>query len=84
MEYLYQDPIGSVAGAAEVLGITPQSANSLIGELERIGILREITGFERNRLFRYESYVDLFSTTGGARLTMGEVVDEDKDGKKKK
>lgn len=58
--HLYQNPIVSVAGAAEVLGVTPQSANTLVGELERLGILQEITGFERNRLFRYEAYVKLY------------------------
>jgi len=61
IDHLYQDPITSVASAAEILDITPQSANSLIAELVRLGILVEITGFERNRLFRYEKYVALFS-----------------------
>ena len=28
-----------------------------------LGILREITGYRRNRLFRYESYIQLFSET---------------------
>ena len=58
--HLYQNPIISVAAAADVLNITPQSANTLVGELERLGILKEITGFERNRLFRFEDYVKLF------------------------
>jgi Fic family protein len=59
--HLYQDPIVSVAAAADVLEVTPQSANMLIADLEKLGILREITGFERNRLFRFEKYVALFS-----------------------
>lgn len=51
VEYLYQQPVVSVAAAAEHLRITPQSANTLINELSRIGVLKEITGYERNRLF---------------------------------
>lgn len=60
IEYLYQQPVISVAGAANYLRITPQSANTLVGELTRIGILKEITGYERNRLFSFEEYVKLF------------------------
>ncbi|MEJ0072760.1 MAG: Fic family protein [Candidatus Saccharibacteria bacterium] len=60
INHLYQDPIISVNAAAEILSITPQSANSLVSELVRLGVLVEITGFERNRLFRYEKYVALF------------------------
>lgn len=64
--HLYQSPIISVAGAADVLSITPQSANTLVAELEGLGILKEITGFERNRLFRYEEYVNLFESSESA------------------
>lgn len=61
LNHLYQEPIISVASAAELLDITPQSANTLVGDMERLGILKEITGFERNRLFRFEEYVALFA-----------------------
>jgi Fic family protein len=60
MKYLYTDPIISVSDAAGVVGVTPQAANSLVADLERIGVLREITGASRNRLFVYDAYVRLF------------------------
>lgn len=31
-----------------------------------VGILRESTGFKRNRLFRYDEYVDAFSALAPA------------------
>lgn len=34
-----------------------------MGRLEKEGILREITGGKRNRLFRYEPYYRLFEST---------------------
>jgi hypothetical protein len=37
--------------------------NELVSELCRFGILREITGKFRNRLFRYQDYLDLFTET---------------------
>ncbi len=61
IELLYSKPIIAVNDAAEYLKITPQSANSLVSELERIGILEEITGLSRNRLFAYDKYITLFS-----------------------
>ncbi len=61
IEYLYRDPIVSVSDVARLLGVTPQTANALVKELTRLGILREITGFDRNRLFAYDKYLRLFS-----------------------
>lgn len=60
INHLYQDPIISVNAAAEIVSVTPQSANILVAELVKLGVLVEITGFERNRLFRFEKYVALF------------------------
>ncbi len=60
MEYLYRRPSIDAAKAAQVLGITPQAAYLLIGELEKIGILKEITGFKRNRIYIFSEYLGLF------------------------
>jgi len=66
LKNLYREPIVSVADVARVLSVTPQSANSLVGELVKMGVLREITGFSRNRLFAYSEYLRLFD--GGEGL----------------
>jgi hypothetical protein len=47
----------------EVSGLTNVSftaANQLIGRFVELGILREITGYSRNRKFRCGEYIDLF------------------------
>jgi cell filamentation protein, protein adenylyltransferase len=36
------------------------TANRLVGRFEELGILREVTGQRRSRMFRYEPYVRLF------------------------
>lgn len=53
-----------VATVREWLGITPAGANQIVARLEGIGVLREITGYARNRRFRFEPYLRLFEETG--------------------
>jgi Fic family protein len=58
--HLYQNPMISVNDAAEVLGGSHQAANSLVKQLEALGILREATGYGRNRLYLFDRYFSLF------------------------
>ncbi len=60
LEYLYEKPIVSVNAVRHLLDVTYPAANQIVERLERIGILREVTGQARNRRFRYDSYIDLF------------------------
>lgn len=60
LEHMYSAPIVDIKQAAQLLGVTSSSANILISELEELGILKEITGFSRNRLYEYSGYMNLF------------------------
>jgi len=60
LESLFDRPIVSVKAVQEITGTTYAAANTLVARLEQIGILTEITGFQRNRRYRYEPYVRLF------------------------
>ncbi len=64
MDRLFNHPIVTVATVREWLGITPAGANQIVARLERIGLLREITGHARNRRFRFEPYLRLFEDAG--------------------
>lgn len=61
LEMLYQTPIIAVTDVERVNGTTFAAANTLVEKFERLGILKEVTGFARNRRFRYEPYVALFA-----------------------
>ncbi len=61
LETLFDRPIVSVAAVEAIAGTTYAAANSLVARLTDLGILAEITGNARNRRFRYEPYVRLFS-----------------------
>jgi Fic family protein len=58
---LYGRPIIDVKAAAMELKTTTNTATSLIEDLVSYGVLREITGQRRNRLFIFSDYVDLFN-----------------------
>lgn len=60
MDRLFDHPIVNVARVREWLDITPAGANNLVNRLVELGLLREITGYARNRRFRFDPYLRLF------------------------
>lgn len=61
LESLFDRPIVAVGDIQSVTGTTYAAANSLVGRLVKLGILKEITGHTRNRRFSYEPYIRLFN-----------------------
>jgi len=57
---LFRRPLINVNVAAQVLGVSFPTANRLIGRFEELGLVLEVTGKRRSRLFRYEPYLRLF------------------------
>ncbi len=53
-------PAFKVSNASKYLGASNTATNTLVGEMERVGILKEVTGFSRNRIFVLHEYLDLF------------------------
>jgi len=60
-ELLKHRPILNIAQAAERTGINRTTITNCVGRLEALGILRELTGQRRNRLFVYDQYVRALS-----------------------
>jgi Fic family protein len=61
LDHLFQRPFINVNAARDHLGVSYVAANGLIGELCENGVLTEITGGSRNRVFRFGPYIDLFA-----------------------
>ncbi len=57
---MFARPIVNTNWVAEELEVVFSSANLLLKSLEDLGILKEITGFSRNRLFVLHKYLNLF------------------------
>jgi len=58
--YLYSKPVVTVADVTARLDVTKPTASSLIKDFTHIGILKEQTGYKRNRMFVFEEYLKLF------------------------
>lgn len=58
--YLFSNPIVSAKTVAKKLNVTFATANRLFAKLEKLGVVKETTGFSRNRLFALEEYIKLF------------------------
>ena len=61
LESLFDRPIVSVADVQQMTGTTFAAANTLVARLVEHGVLHEMTGYARNRRFRYAPYIALFS-----------------------
>lgn len=61
LKYLYSQPTVSSNQVKEKLEITHPSANALIKAFQDKEILKEVTGYKRNRLFSFSEYIKLFS-----------------------
>jgi hypothetical protein len=62
MRHLYVQPVTDVKQAALTIGTTINSASALIADLVLNGVLVEITGQRRNRLFLFQEYLTLFKS----------------------
>lgn len=60
MQHLYQMPIINIARVAEVLDIEKNTAGALVTDLVKFGVLVELTGKKRYRMFMFEKYLDAF------------------------
>jgi Fic family protein len=56
---LRRRPLLRIGRAAEITGLTEPTIAASVARLEGLGIVREITGRQRGRIYRYSAYLDL-------------------------
>jgi Fic family protein len=64
LDLLFDRPLVNVNLVKDSLEVSFATANNLVGEFERAGLLREITGGRRRRVFRYDAYLALLREDG--------------------
>ncbi len=62
LERLYRHPYVNVTTVREITGTSFAGANQLVSRMVESGVLIEVTGQARNRVFAYQRYIDLFET----------------------
>src|SRR5699024_8643354 len=60
IQYLFQQPFVNVNEVSEHLDVSTPTANRLINDFEELGLLKETTGYERNRIFFFDRYYQIF------------------------
>ncbi|HEX7049929.1 MAG TPA: Fic family protein [Longimicrobiales bacterium] len=60
IQYLYGRPLINAAKVSEVAGVSMPTSYKLIQDLERLGIVKEITGARRGRMYLFDEYMNLF------------------------
>lgn len=60
MEHLYQNPLVNIKAVADLLGLRPNTAATLVYDFVKQGVLSELTGKRRNRLFYFKDYLNIF------------------------
>ncbi len=56
---LMEHPIASSGLLVEKTGLTPPTVNKALARLEQLGVVEEMTGRKRNRLFSYPGYLEI-------------------------
>lgn len=60
MQYLYRTPLVSINNVAAMLEVKHSTATTLVNDFVKHGVLRELTGKQRNKVFWFENYIEIF------------------------
>ena len=60
-EWMQSNPFVTSNQLVERIGLSPPTVNAALADLERLGIVTEVTGKKRNRVFSYRAYMDILS-----------------------
>ncbi|MFM2381203.1 MAG: hypothetical protein RLZZ143_3786 [Cyanobacteriota bacterium] len=60
LNLLFEQPLVNIQFIKNNLGCAYVTANNLVDQFQELGLLKEITGWKRNRLYRYEPYLKIF------------------------
>jgi len=61
IDYLYKNPVIDASKVEKIINKSKATHYKLIADLERLEILKEISGAQRNKLYVFKDYLDLFN-----------------------
>ncbi len=65
LKILFENPIITAGKIVDEMGISHSTANRLLGDFEKLEIIKEYTGFKRNRKFIFKEYFEIFNNEKG-------------------
>jgi Fic family protein len=66
VEFLFNHPLTDIQTAQRGLGVSYNTSSTAMAKLEKAGLVREATGKQRNRIYRFGGYLDLFEERDSA------------------
>ena len=63
LNHLFKNPVMNVKDVQSFTNLSPKAANDLVQIFIENKILKEITGYRRNRVFSFENYIKLYGGT---------------------
>lgn len=60
-QHLQARPLTTASDAAQALGLSETAVNKSLARLEQMGIVRELTGQQRYRIFGYDEYLNILA-----------------------
>ena len=60
LDHLFTQPIVTAKEVSDALQLSRVSTYKLIANFIHTGILKEVTGYKRNRYFHFQEYIDIF------------------------
>jgi Fic family protein len=61
LHYLFSQPVVTAKTVEEALQVSAPTANNLVNDFSERGLLTEKTGYQRNRIFSFKAYLEIFS-----------------------
>lgn len=62
LDALFQQPIANIGHLCQRTGLTPATVGKLLTAMEsELGIVHELTGQKRNRIYAYRAYIDILN-----------------------
>lgn len=60
IRYLYRHPVVSIKVVAEIFEMKTNTISALVNDFVKHGVLVELTGKKRNRIFIFDEYISIF------------------------
>jgi Fic family protein len=61
---LFARPVSTIAAICDVTGQSPHTVLKMLDAMTEMGMVREVTGMKRNRIYEYTAYLELLNREG--------------------